>query len=190
MKYIYVVLFSLFTFTLNAQRVFISDNVLDFNATIFQETDPNLKTSWNVYMTDNINPNIAGNWKQMKTQDSAVFVFKSVNDRQAAHFTYRIIEDSTRTSFRYSGSKSDFFDLVSYSFVDDIEQANLVICLTSNKWIANDVIYKSPKPFNINKAHWHVIDQGGDIKVFITTNRTIADRLVYFTNNPLEAQIR
>jgi hypothetical protein len=170
--------------------VFIDKDVSRFNATIFEETDQNAKVSWEIYMTNNLNPTIAGNWKQMSSPDSSVFVFKSVDNRQAAHFTYRVIEDSTQTKFTHSSNRSDFFEPISYSFVETMEEANIVMCLTPNKWIADDVIYKSKNPININPAHWHFVDQNGNIKIFITTNRTIADRLVYFTNNPLEAQIR
>ena len=73
-----------------------------------------------------------------------------------------------------------------------ISEANVVICLTPNKWIADAVIYKSNKEFNVNKAHWRFVrrEEEETIKVFITTNRTLADLLVHFTENPLEAQIR
>lgn len=175
-----------------AQRVFIDENVSRFNATVFEETDQNVKVSWEIYMTDNLNPTVAGNWKQMTTADSAVFVFKKLDSRQAATFTYRIIQDSTQTKFKYSGSRSDFIDPITYMFVEDMSEANMVICLTPNKWIANNVIYKSNKEFNTNSAHWKFVEQEGErtLRVFVTTNRDIADMLVYFTDNPLEAQIR
>jgi len=192
MKYFYTLLLVLVCFGLNAQRVFISENVSQFNSTIFQVTDQSAKVSWEIYMTDNLNPSRAGNWKQMNSSDSAVFVFKRVNSRQAAMFTYRIIEDSTKTNFRYSDNRSDILFPVSYMLVDKISEANVVICLTPNKWIADAVIYKSNKEFNVNKAHWRFVrrEEEETIKVFITTNRTFADLLVHFTENPLEAQIR
>jgi hypothetical protein len=119
-------------------------------------------------------------------------VFKRIDSRQAATFTYRIIEDSTKTRFRYSGNRVDFFQPVSYMVVDDVSEANMIMCLTPNKWIADNVIYKSEKLFSANKAHWRFVEQEeeGTLKVFITTNRELADKLVYFTDNPLEAQIR
>jgi len=187
---LFLLVLCMYNTNLFAQRVFIGENVSKFNTTIFEETDQNAKVSWEIYMTDNLNPTKAGNWKQMSSADSSVFVFKLVDNRQAAHFTYRVIGDSTQTKFRYSGSRVDFFEPISYSFVETMEEANVIICLTPNKWIADDVIFKSENPINVNPAHWHFVDQNGDIKIFITTNRTIADRLVYFTDNPLEAQIR
>lgn len=192
MKYFYTLLLVLVCFGLNAQRVFISENVSQFNSTIFQVTDQSAKVSWEIYMTDDLNPSRVGNWKQMNSSDSAVFVFKRVNSRQAAMFTYRIIEDSTKTNFRYSDNRSDILFPVSYMLVDKISEANVVICLTPNKWIADAVIYKSNKEFNVNKAHWRFVrrEEEETIKVFITTNRTFADLLVHFTENPLEAQIR
>jgi len=175
-----------------AQRVFIDENVSRFNATVFEETDQDAKVNWEIYMTDNLNPTLAGNWKQMATADSAVFVFKKLDSRQAATFTYRIIQDSTQTKFRYNSGGSDAFQSISYMLVEDMSEANMVICLTPNKWIANNVIYKSNKIFNMNSAHWRFVEQEeeGTLKVFVTTNRDIADMLVYFTDNPLEAQIR
>lgn len=178
--------------TLSAQRVFVDENVSKFNATVFEETDPTAKVSWEVYMTDNLNPTTSGNWKMMGSADSAVFVFKKLSSRQAATFTYRVVEDSTKTRFVYSGSKADFLEPVSYMIVDDISTADIVICLTPNKWIADNVIYRSKSLFNINGAHWRFVEEEemGTIKVYITTNREKADKLVYFTDNPLEAQIR
>ena len=175
-----------------AQRVFIDENVSRFNATIFEETDQDAKVSWEIYMTDNLNPTVAGNWRQMATADSAVFVFKKLNSRQAATFTYRVVEDSTQTRFRCSSGGSDAFQSISYMFVEDMSEANMVICLTPNKWIADNVIYKSSRIFNTNSAHWRFVNQEeeGTLKIFVTTNRDIADMLVYFTDNPLEAQIR
>jgi len=189
---LFLLVMCMYSTNLFAQRVFIDENVSRFNATIFEETDQDAKVSWEIYMTNNLNPTIAGNWRQMVTADSAVFVFKKLDSRQAASFTYRIIEDSTRTKFKYSGSRSDFMDPITYMFVEDISEANIVICLTPNKWIANNVIYKSNKEFNTNNAHWKFVEQEGEstLKVFVTTNRDIADILVYFTDNPLEAQIR
>ena len=116
-----------------AQRVFIDENVSRFNATVFEETDQDAKVNWEIYMTDNLNPTISGNWRQTATADSAVFVFKKLDSRQAATFTYRIIEDSTQTKFKYSGSRSDFIDPITYMFVEDMSEANMIICLTPNK---------------------------------------------------------
>lgn len=191
-KLVIISLFCIIIDTLSAQRVFVDENVSKFNATVFEETDPEAKVSWEVYMTDNLNPTVEGNWKQMMTPDSAVFVFKRLDSRQAATFTYRIIEDSTKTRFRYSGNRADFFQPISYMVVDDISEANMIMCLTPNKWIADNVIYKSEKLFSTSKAHWRFVEQEeeGTLKVFITTNRELADKLVYFTDNPLEAQIR
>lgn len=178
--------------TLSAQRVFLSDDVSNFNATVFEEADPTAKVSWEVYLTDNLNPTVSGNWKMMSSADSAVFVFKKLSSRQAATFTYRIVEDSTKTKFVYSGSRLDFLEPVSYMLVEDASVADVVVCLTPNKWIADNVIYRSEKTFNINEAHWRFVEEEemGTIKVYVTTNREKADKLVYFTDNPLEAQIR
>jgi len=180
------------TMNAHAQRVFIDESVSKFDAIVFEEKDPNATVNWEIYRTENLNPTIAGNWNQMSTIDSAVFVFKSVKDRQAATFTYRVIEDSTASSFAFSGRGSDVLYPISYMLVDDIRDANIVTCLTPNKWIADNVIYKSNKEFNVNPAHWRFVEQEGEetIKVFITTNRKLANRLIYFTDNPLEAQIR
>ena len=178
--------------TLSAQRVFLSDDVSNFNATVFEEADPTAKVSWEVYLTDNLNPTVSGNWKMMSSADSAVFVFKKLSSRQAATFTYRIVEDSTKTKFVYSGSRLDFLEPVSYMLVEDASVADVVVCLTPNKWIADNVIYRSEKTFNINEAHWRFVEEEemGTIKVYVNTKREKADKLVYFTDNPLEAQIR
>ena len=180
------------TMNVHAQRVFIDGSVSKFDAIVFEEKDPNAIVNWEIYRTENLNPTIAGNWNQMSSADSAVFVFKSVENRQEATFTYKFVEDSTTSSFIFSGRGSDFLYPISYMLVDDIRDANIVACLTPNKWIANNVIYKSDKEFNLNPAHWRFVEQEGEetIKVFITTNRKLANRLIYFTDNPLEAQIR
>lgn len=191
-RLIITVLFCIIIDTLSAQRVFIDETVSKFNATVFEETDPTAKVSWEVYVTDSLSPRIPGNWKMMSSADSAVFVFKKLNSRQAATFTYRVVEDPTKTRFVYSGSKADFLEPISYMIVDDISMADVVVCLTPNKWIADNVIYKSENLFNTNKAYWRFVEEEemGTIKIFITTNRELADKLVYFTDNPLEAQIR
>lgn len=191
-KLVIISLFCIIIDTLSAQRVFLNENVSKFNATVFEETDPEAKVSWEVYMTDNLNPTIEGNWKQMMTPDSAVFVFKRLNNRQAAAFTYRVVEDSMSTRFVYSGSRIDFLEPISYMIINDISTADVIMCLTPNKWMADNVIYRSEELFNTNKAHWRFVDEEemGTIKIYITTNRELATKLIYFTDNPLEAQIR
>jgi len=193
MRYLLLTILSLLCFVANAQRVFISEDVTRYDAVIYEETDPNKKVSWTIFSTEDINPTIPGNWKMLQSRDSSVFTFKKTYSRDLASFTYRFTEDSTSTNFRYMRTyNSDFFEPVSYMFVNSKEQANMIVCVTPNKWIADLVIYKTNNPVNINPAFWYVNDKetSNTIKVFLTTNREKADVLVYFTDNPLEAQIR
>jgi len=195
MKNLFFTALVMLSITASAQRVFVSEDVSRFDAAIFEETNPNAYASWEIYLTDEDNPTKRGNWKSLNSKDSAVFIFRKVQDKELAMFSYRIVNDSNATSFSFFGSNTDVFEPKSYVYVDSQEEANMTICLTTNKWIADMVIYESDNAINVSEAYWFITDKENTnafnkIKVFVTTNRQIADYLVYFTNNPLEAQIR
>jgi len=192
MKYFYAFIFCLVSFLTSAQRVFISEDVSKFDALVYEETDDTAPVSWLIYATDNADPTIWGNWNFVNSKDSASYVLKKANSRQSAFFTYRLIDDSTKTNFSLSDRVLDVFSLDNYAFVNDIEEANLVICVTPNKWLADEIIYLTEEESFTRSFFWTLAKPGEPVavKVFITTNRLIADRLIYFTNNPLEARIK
>ena len=193
MKYIYSLLFLLVHYSASSQRVYVSKEASSYDALIYQETNEDVEVSWNIYKTENTNPNIWGNWKYVSSKDSARYIFKLTDNKQAASFSYRFVDDSMSTRFSIADNYVDVFsEIITYSFVDNLEDANIAICITPNKWLANEIIYITDEPLFTKSAYWVMADkvENSTIKVFVTTNRVMADKLIYFTDNPLEAQIR
>lgn len=193
MKYIYSLLFLLVHYSASSQRVYVSKEVSSYDALIYQETNEDVEVSWNIYKTENTNPNIWGNWKYVSSKDSARYIFKLTDNKQAASFSYRFVDDSMSTRFSIADNYVDVFsEIITYSFVDNLEDANITICITPNKWLADEIIYITNEPLFTKSAYWVMADkvENSTIKVFVTTNRVMADKLIYFTDNPLEAQIR
>jgi hypothetical protein len=192
MKYTYTFILCGLSLITNAQRVYISDDVSRFDALVYEEKDPSVPVSWLICVTDNPDPTIWGNWNLVNSKDSATYVLKNAGTRQSAFFTYRLVDDSTATNFSLSDKMLDVFSLDNYAFVNDAEEADLVICVTPNKWLADEIIYLTEEESFTKSFFWTLAKPGepAAVKVYITTNRLVADKLIYFTNNPLEARIK